>query len=369
MPTSTVKKHFHGSSVCCFVLGIVAALSFSCGGTQDSSVRRSTGHTTATGGTSAAAGAPATESTSCGMPIYGASGVPKPTGAASKLTVLDWAGFKGAVTYTFDDANTSQISNYAALNALGVHLTFYLQTGKSSAANQIWAQAVLDGHELGNHTENHAQTATEADIDAASTFIQNTFGVRAWTMASPYGDASYVNPAKSRFLINRGVTNAPIRPNDGSDPFNLPCFIPPQAAATADFNKQIDSALSAGAWRVVLVHGFVGGSDSAYQPVDIAQFTASVEYAKSLGTMWIDSMVNVGSYWRAQKLISAIAPVAESGGQSWSWTLPPNFPPGKCLRVTTDGGVLKQAGAAVPWNDHGFYEISLDAGAVTLAAE
>ena len=37
--------------------------------------------------------------------------------------------------------------------------------------------------------------------------------------------------------------------------------------------------------------------------------------------------------------------------------------------VTTDGGVVKQNGAAVPWDDHGYYEISFDAGEVTLSAQ
>ncbi|HEY5955853.1 MAG TPA: polysaccharide deacetylase family protein, partial [Polyangiaceae bacterium] len=316
------------------------------------------------------AGASAIAVTSCGMPILGNAVVPKPVGAATKMTILDWAGWKGAVTYTFDDANSSQIANYPALNALGVHMTFYLQTNKAEAKNPIWAKAILDGHELGNHTQTHPQTGTEADVDAATTFIQTNFGVRPWTMASPYGDSSYVAIAKTRFLINRGVNNALIKPNDSSDPFNLPCYIPPEGAiADSTFNTMTDTAQTGGGWRVVLVHGFKGGSDGAYQAVDIAEFVAGVEHAKSLGTLWIDSMVNVGSYWRAQKLVSAVVPVADAAVKSWTWTLPANFPPGKCLRVTTDGGVLKQGDAAVPWNEHGFYEIALDRGSVTLAAQ
>ena len=43
----------------------------------------------------------------------------------------------------------------------------------------------------------------------------------------------------------------------------------------------------------MLVHGFTGGSDSAYQPVAIGEFTASVNHAKSLGDVWIDTVLNV----------------------------------------------------------------------------
>ena len=54
----------------------------------------------------------------------------------------------------------------------------------------------------------------------------------------------------------------------------------------------------------MLVHGFTGGSDGAYQPVAIGEFTASVNHAKSFGDVWIDSVVNVGAYWRAQKMFA-----------------------------------------------------------------
>ena len=40
----------------------------------------------------------------------------------------------------------------------------------------------------------------------------------------------------------------------------------------------------------MLVHGFTGGSDGAYQPVAIGEFTSSVNYAKSLGDVWIDTV-------------------------------------------------------------------------------
>jgi peptidoglycan/xylan/chitin deacetylase (PgdA/CDA1 family) len=320
------------------------------------------GSPVARGGSSAVAGATASD-----IPSAGNTGVARPSGTAGNLRVLNWGGFKGAVTYTFDDANSSQITNYSKLQGLGVHLTFYLQTGKSDASDPIWTQAVSDGHELGNHTQSHPQTGTATEVDTATAFIQSHFGVTVWTMAAPYGDSSYVDLAKTRFLINRGVSNAIIAPNDSSNPFNLPCYVPPAAAAASVMNAQIDSAQSAGGWRVVLVHGFIGGSDGAYQAVDINEFTASVEHAKSLGNMWIDSMVNVGAYWRGQKVFSTANPTTSGSDTTWNWTLPANFPPGKYLRVTVDGGTLVQNGAPLEWDSHGYYQVSLDAGSLTLS--
>jgi peptidoglycan/xylan/chitin deacetylase (PgdA/CDA1 family) len=303
-----------------------------------------------------------------GLPVPpGAANVPKPSGTAVGLAVLDWAGFKGAVTYTFDDANSSQIAHYSELQALGVRLTFYLITGKTEASNAIWAQAVKDGHELANHTKSHLSAGTGQDIDDATTFIKQKFGVDVWTMAAPNGAAVYTDLAKTRFLINRGVANGLIGPNDSTDPFTLFCYIPEEGSAASALNSQIDAARTAGKWRVVLVHGFTGGSDGAYKPVAIGEFTSSVAHTKSLTDMWIDSMVNVGAYWRGQKAFSSVTATTSGSDKVWTWTLPAHFPPKKYLRVKVDGGTLKQSGTALSWDSHGYYEVALDAGSLTLS--
>src|SRR5689334_11638800 len=51
------------------------------------------------------------------LPAPPRGGVPRPSGPAGNLTVLDWAGFRAAITYTFDDANSSQIQHYPELQA------------------------------------------------------------------------------------------------------------------------------------------------------------------------------------------------------------------------------------------------------------
>lgn len=297
----------------------------------------------------------------------GEGGITQPSGAAENLKVLDWAGFTGAVSYTFDDTNSSQMAHYAELQALGVHYTFYVVTGKPEINDPVWVQALADGHELGNHTQNHRMVASGNDIDNASDLIAQKFSAIAWTMAAPYGDASYVPFAKERFLLNRGVSNGLIGPNDNSDPFNTYCYVPPMDAPASAFNTQIDGARTAKKWRIVLLHGFTGGTDGAYLPVAFDEFAASVTYAKSLGDMWIDTMVNIGAYWRGQKLLSQTQPTTSGGATTWTWTLPAHFPPGRSLRVTVDGGTLTQNGAPLAWDEHGYYEISLDAGSLTLS--
>lgn len=314
-----------------------------------------------------------------GLLLPSAKGIPRPAGKPGGLTVLDWAGFKAAVSYTFDDSNASQINHYPELRALGVRMTFYLITGKPESSDPMWTAAIKDGHEIGNHSQSHAHQATEADLDAASAFIHDKLGVTAWTMAAPYGDPSYRAPARSRFLFNRSVGGGVIRPYDGTDPFVLPCFVPAANASPRELDAGVLEARSSGGWAIVLVHGFTGGSDGAYQAVRIEDFVTAVTHARSFEDLWIDSVVNVGAYWTAQRLIKEAAPTTTPAttttpkiGQTkevtttWSWTLPPHFPPNKYVRVKVDGGTLFQRDRPLSWDEHGFYEVALDAGSVTL---
>jgi hypothetical protein len=253
------------------------------------------------------------------------------------------------------------------LRGLGVPMTFYLITNKMTELNNaVWMQALRDGHEIGSHSHTHQQTGTGADLDMADMVLRTKFGITVYTMASPYGDTSYVPLARTRYLINRGVNSGTIAFDGNTDPFNINCFVPAQNALAAAFNAQIDAVRSGNGWTTVLVHGFTGGSDGAYQPVSITEFVMHVNRTKSLGDIWIGTVRDIGAYWRAQRLIAGLTPTTSGSNQTWTWTLPAHFPPGKHLRVKVDGGTLTQGGSAVPWNDRGYYEIALDAGSVTL---
>ena len=60
-----------------------------------------------------------------GLPVPPVEGnIPRPAGKPGNLTVLDWAGFTGALTYTFDDGQPSHVAHYLALQETGVPMTF-----------------------------------------------------------------------------------------------------------------------------------------------------------------------------------------------------------------------------------------------------
>jgi hypothetical protein len=326
------------------------------------------------------------------LPPPTTTGVAKPSGAVGNLKVVNWAGFKGALSYTFDDGLSSQVTHYNAINGVGVPMTFYL-VGNNNLGNTIWPVVVADGHELGNHTMRHCNAdgaantcgwpggspfvSPENDLDECTEQLKTRFGLEGvYTFASPNGDANWALPAKTRFLVARGVYDDPagIAPNGATNAFNLPCHIsaenepavpPSPNPNNIGFNLIADDVRTKGTWRIILNHSF--GGDGGYNPTSITEVVAAMNYAKDLEDVWIDTVVSIAAYWRAQKTLSTVVPVNEGSSKVYSWTLPDNFPPRQYLRVKVDGGKVKQCGTELNWDEHGYYEIALDAGAVTIS--
>ncbi len=308
----------------------------------------------------------------------GPGDVEPPSGTGANLRVLPWAGFAAAVTYTFDDAQPSQVEHFAELDAAGVPLTFYINTSNSWIAgyDATFQSAVASGHEIGNHTANHCHIdltecttnlgSIDAEIDDCSTYIETHFGqAGTWTMAYPYGDTGYVPYAESRFFLARGVNSGTVAPGGTQNPLTLPT-IAAAGGETADvFNGHIDSAREQGRWLNFLFHSILPTTQNWYAGVDIASITGSIDHAKELEDVWIDTMVNVGAYWLGQRALEAVTPTTSGDTTTWTWTLPAHFPPGQTLRVVVDGGTLSQDGSPLVWDGHGYYEIALDPGTLT----
>jgi len=324
------------------------------------------------------------EATPSGLPAPATKGIAKPSGKPGNLTVLDWAGFKAAVSWTFDDAQPSHLAHYAALNAVGVPMTFYLTSANSTGDvyDAIWTKAVHDGHEIGNHSVHHCHADLSGctsgtplgtigdELDACSTYIiQHTTQTAVWTMASPFGDNGYDAPAVPRFLVNRGVSGGSIGPADLTDPFNLPVHMVADGETAATMNRHADAARNAGRWLIFLVHSIRPTDAVWYAPVELGELTAAMRTAAARPDVWSDTLVAIAAYWRAQTMFQSLSPTTSGNSSTWTWMLPPHFPRGKSLRVKVDGGTLTQGIGSAPliWDEHGYYEIALDAGTLTLA--
>jgi peptidoglycan/xylan/chitin deacetylase (PgdA/CDA1 family) len=283
-----------------------------------------------------------------------ATGVAKPSGAAGGLKVLDWAGFKGAASFTFDDNTPSQLANYNALKATGAHFTWFLI---ASSAGSGYKATIADGQEIANHTQTHPGSASQAEVTNAQNTLKTNYGVTVNSMAAPNCADAWAAFAPSLMFQNRGPCGsgiATVSPRDNTDPFKLPAYLPASGEAAATMSASI----TAGKWRIFVIHGF-DSQNGTYQPVPIANVTGSMSKAVADG-FWVEGMTNVGAYWQGQKLIP------DSATTTATWTLPSKFPPNMCVRVTTSGGTVTQKGETIGWDDHGYYQISLDAGEVTI---
>jgi hypothetical protein len=310
------------------------------------------------------------------LPSLSTTGVPQPTGAVGGLKVLDWAGFSSAVTYTFDDSLASQLSNYSQLHATGFRMTFFQIS--STGYNAGWQQVVNDGNELGNHTAHHCYAdgtgcangvwdgSIAAEYNECNQFLEQSYGVsNVWDTAAPYGDTGYDATAANLFFLNRGTWGGQIAPNDSTDPYNLLVYVAAANDTASIFDAYIDSARSSDKWQIFLIHSL--GGDGGFAPINPADLLASINYAKSFGDIWIDDLVNIGSYWAGQKAVTEGTTIQSGNDITVSWTLPAHFPPGKFVRVTVTGGTVSQGGVTLPWNSAGYYEVALDPGSLTIA--
>jgi len=324
-----------------------------------------------------------------GLPLpLVASEAARPAGTTGQpgLRVLDWAGFKAAMSYTFDDSQPSQIDHYPALKDQRVRVTYYINPVANwhPGFDATWKDALAQGSEIGNHTTHHCRAAeltdnnagtcppglasAGAEFDDTNDYIRTKIGQAAvWTAAYPFGDTDYKTAAASRFMVARGVWPGMVAPGTASDALNLPITgfagdpSTPGGDPLSTFNTAVDNALGQRRWMIYLFHTLLPTTQNWGGGEDIGVVTGNMAYAKSFGTVWIDSVVNIGAYWRGQQLLQAAAPSPSGGVTTWQWTLPAHFPPGRKLRVVVDGGTLSQNGTPLRWDPRGYYEVSLDA--------
>jgi hypothetical protein len=310
------------------------------------------------------------------LPVPPTSNVAQPSASVTgpSLKVLPWAGFRAAITYTFDDSQPSQFQHWPELAATGVPMTFFVNASANWQTNYDanWKAINDAGCELGNHTWSHCQAdfsgctpkySTQAEeIDQNTAYIVSHLGAKAVTsFAAPFGNTGWNTSAASRFLLDRGVVSGTILSSGAQDWYNLPVF-PVAAGQTAtDFNSGIDSARTQGSWTIYMFHSILPTTDNWFAGVDIAGITASVAHAKSFGDVWFDNITPIAAYLHGAEIFAKL----NTSATSWTWTLPTPFPPGQVLRVTVAGGKLSQNGTSLNWDPHGYYELSLDAKSLT----
>lgn len=229
-------------------------------------------------------------------------------------------GKKMALSLTFDDARFSQVdTGLPLLDKYGVKATFYISPGSMLQRSEKWKMAVLNGHDIGNHSVYHPCSGNFAwsrnkaleeytlqkmmtELDSASRFIKEILGVIPFSFAYPCGQTfvgrginlqSYVPLIAIRFESGRGWLNE--APNDPSF-----CDLTQLNASELDGKsfeqviKLIESAKAIGGWLILAGHEM---NVEGYQTSQLNTIEEICKFATDTANgIWIDNVHNIASY-------------------------------------------------------------------------
>jgi peptidoglycan/xylan/chitin deacetylase (PgdA/CDA1 family) len=234
-------------------------------------------------------------------------------------------GKKMALSLTFDDARLSQIdTGIPLLDKHGVKATFYVSPGSMMKRFDKWQLAVLNGHDIGNHSLNHPCSGNftwsknkaleeytlqkmKDELDSASILIKETLGIQPLSFAYPCGQTfigrginvqSYVPMISLLFESGRGWLNE--APNDP-----IFCDLAQLNGAELDGKsfeqvlKLIETAKSNGYWLILAGHEM---NEEGFQTSQLKTIEAICKYAKDPANgVWIDNVHNIASFIKQKR--------------------------------------------------------------------
>ena len=240
-------------------------------------------------------------------------------------------GKKMAISLTFDDARLSQIdTGIPLLDKYGVKATFYISPGSMLQRTEGWKKAILNGHDIGNHSvyhpcsgnfawsrnkalEEYTPERMRSELDSANRIITEVLGTTPVSFAYPCGQTftgrsisarSYVPLVASMFESGRGWLNE--APNDPSF-----CDMAQLNATELDGKsfdqvlKMIETAKIAGGWLILAGHEM---NIEGYQTSRLETIEAICKYAADPANgIWIDNIHNVASWVKKERLENSIS--------------------------------------------------------------
>lgn len=302
--------------------------------------------------------------------------------ALPDLKVVPWNGHKAATSLSFDDSDPSHLDTAVPeLNKRKMRGTFYLIANKTDRKDD-WRKALAAGHELANHTldHRHAGDLTSKDIEAqvmgAQNVLQKEFGVQIRTFAYPFTEITpdlKAAVAKTHLLARGGYGNGAYVMKSTVEPdwWNLPARATMTNIAFDVYKGWIDEDLSGEGWMIWMIHG-LEGTPWGWEPITKDNFTKILDYLASKD-IWVGSVLEVGAYFRAQKVLEGCVPGDQAGERTWSWRVPDNFPDHILLKVRLSGegkGLsLRQGKQRLPADKDGTYTVDFGKGELSLRSE
>jgi peptidoglycan/xylan/chitin deacetylase (PgdA/CDA1 family) len=285
---------------------------------------------------------------------------------AGPITTVPWDGHPGAVSFTFDDCEISQLNNlgdYFEKNQ-DIKVTFFLTGGMNAGNQSKYFPMAAKGHEIGNHSKTHSDlTANGANLKAEITEYKHTLESKGdfevVSFATPYcyyNDAVEAEIAKEH-IVNRNCQGAtkykwneePVWERISSD-----CY----QGNTQQSKGNMSEAKQKNAWTVQLNHGVDGGGFGyGITPSDMISIMDEAKKQE----LWRAPMGRVAAYYRAHFVIDKATSTDIDGGFKVTWKSPHSaMPKSVPLRVKiegADGKTVKQKGKEIQAEDDGSYVI------------
>ncbi len=259
---------------------------------------------------------------------------------AAPVTTVPWHGYRGAVSFTFDDGCHSQLTNVIpALKSRNIHATFFL-VGVPTSDKTAWIQAARDGNEIGNHTCTHPNLTTISNqdsitkeiVDEAKALRALDTSIQCVTLAYPNcAINTQINAIADQENIIARTCGGDAHFKWGSKPSNWVAMTSETQSGDPVLTG-IDDAAKNSSWYVTLNHG-VGGD---WLSVDVSVVTAMFDRAIK-DSLWVETYQNVAAYWRAKFTMDTVKAVSNATGWNVSWTSPhPKMPRSVPLIIKLD---------------------------------
>ncbi len=285
---------------------------------------------------------------------------------AAPITTVPWDGHPGAVSFTFDDCEISQLNNlgdYFEKNQ-DIKVTFFLTGGMNAGNQSKYFPMAAKGHEIGNHSKSHSDLTgngvnLKSEITDYKYTLESKGDFEVVSFATPYcyyNDAVEAEIAKAH-IVNRNCQGAikykwdeePVWERISSD-----CY----QGDTQQSKGNMSEAKQKNAWTGQLNHGVDGrGFGYGIEPSDMISI---MDEAKAQG-LWRAPMGRVAAYYRAHFVIDKAASTEIDGGFKVTWTSPhPAMPKSVPLRVKIEGAegkTVKQKGKEIQAESDGSYVI------------
>lgn len=235
---------------------------------------------------------------------------------------FDWPdNKKAAVSLAYDDALASQLDNaIPALNKYHFKASFYLTLASANVKNRLkeWRMAAKQGHELGNHTINHACSGSKTnrewvethndldtrsikqiiqEVETANSFLHAIDGERNRTFTVPCNDhfvenQNYVDAVSALFVGIKYSVGGIVSNKNNLNMMKMPIIVP----VAVDGKTLIDYVKEAKEYGTMVNFTFHGiGGD--HLSISNKAHKQLLQYlADNKKDYWVDTYRNISMY-------------------------------------------------------------------------